>query len=172
MFYCDETDVIVTVDGSSQILDVNAFRIINSVMDERKVWFVWSQEITRNRDKSSETRQIKGASGDYPGLVKKASLFRDFRFQVDGLQAFYGTLFSKINRDDPEIDASLISEEMMYSIPMLEMAREKVFFIPEVLYYDDHSPIQNLNDEQRKELDKIPKYKGLDVLVPSLTIQS
>ena len=121
-------DVIVIVDGDDWLVHEDVFRTLrNEYM--KGAWMTYGSW----RDTSGKLAWM----GAYPARVAREGLHRTVPWAGSHLKTFKRFLFDQVQPDAFKNDAGewfTIGGDVALMIPMLEMARQRAVFIPEVLY--------------------------------------
>jgi glycosyltransferase involved in cell wall biosynthesis len=138
---CKNDQIIVLLDGDDWFATNHVLSDLNNYYQNDDMWMSYGQYI-RHPDK-----QIGMCTPVTKEFLSSAKM-RHEKWQYSHLRTFYAGLFKKIRLED------LVEEGKFYTaawdlaimFPMMEMAREHVFFTPDILYvYNFETP---LNDEK------------------------
>ncbi len=137
--FCDDTQVVVVVDGDDWIADDGVLSHLNEVYQSEDVWLTY------------------GSYLDYPSMEKGAFArpylksivyeggFRHAQWSASHLRTLYAGLFKKIDPDDLVDDQGHFFDactDLAVMFPMLEMARERHKFIDRTMYiYNRETPL-------------------------------
>jgi len=146
---CNETDIIIILDGDDWFASDTVLSYINYVYADPDVWITYGQ--------------FKRASGcqnyvcnPVSKTVAEENKFRDIAWQFSHLRTFYAGLYHKIKRDDLMYEGEFFkaAADLATMYPMLEMAREgHIRFIDKVLLiYNDINSL-NINVKVQRPLE-------------------
>lgn len=161
-----DDEIIVTLDGDDWFASNRVLSILDKVYSnpKKEIWMTYGQFIC------SEGKG-RGFCRRYPNEVENNLGFRDHEWLASHLRTFYSWLFKKIKKEHFEIEGEFLqtSWDQAIMLPMLEMARNHYFCIPNILYvYNTSNPISDgrikRDDQIRKEkyIRSLPRYKPLD----------
>ena len=115
-----------------------------------------------------------GFSRPYPTQIIKNNRYRTYQFFTSHLRAFYTALFLNIKEKDLQDEKGnylKAANDVAICVPILEMAHERVKYVPELTYYYNSNTGQNNHQVRLKEqkvndrmLRKRVKYQPLDKL--------
>ena len=161
---CQDTDIIIILDGDDFLYDENVLSYINSVYQDPNIWLTYGQFIDYPNGNI-------GFCCDMPQDVVKENKFRKYVNIPSHLRTFYAGLFKRIKQED------LMLREKFYSMdadiaamfPMIEMARDHFKFIsqPLLIYnadnpINDHKVSQQLQQLLDLHIRSIQPYEKID----------
>ncbi len=154
---CDDDAIIVTVDGDDKLAHNNVLKRVNSEYQDPNVWMTYGQHESYPNGKKGFCRHI------HPAVIQKQA-YREVDWVTSHLRTFYAGLFKKIKLKDLLYEHELfrVTWDMAFLFPMLEMAKGKWRFIPEVLYvYNEDTPLNDYKLRLIKQLrcDKVIRAK-------------
>ena len=164
---CGGGEYMVVMDGHSRLIGSQVLAILNSFFSRQDgKWFVWSQGLVRRQNVEDGESFAVGASRGYPEEIVKNNGFRSYPLMVGGIQAFKRSLFNRIEVQDlRDSNRNFIrdAEQAAYSIPMLEMAGDRIAYINEVLYFSQSHKRVSEEDmkKARNEIRNKASYKKL-----------
>lgn len=118
------------VDGDDFLLGNSVLKLFNAIYHREDVWLVYSNFLSQYKN--------LGFSNDYTDEIKKEGKFRTQNFKISHQHTFYTKLFRKIkekdlkNSNDEWFKAAY---DIAIYIPMAEMARERIKYLPIATYY-------------------------------------
>ena len=121
---------MMVVDGDDEIIGSQVLKVYNAVFQEKKVWLAYSNSLASNGN--------IGYSRPYHPDIIEENTYRLYDFTVSHLRAYYTSLFSKVSKQDLlGKDGNYLQSagDMAVCLPMLEMAHQKVAYIPEITYF-------------------------------------
>ncbi|MDN3504658.1 MAG: glycosyltransferase family A protein [Rhabdochlamydiaceae bacterium] len=163
---CDDDEIIVILDGDDHFASDYVLSNLNAYYNNPDVWLTYGQFV------------------DYPNYnigfnvpidmedLKEARL-RDMTWRTSHLRTYYAALFKNISVEDLKYEGKFLEAtyDVAMMLPMIEMAREHVFFTPDVFYiYNDENPISDSKVKRKKQLfyDQYirskPKYNKINSL--------
>ena len=150
---CDDSDIIVMLDGDDWFSHFKVLKDLNLYYENSDVWMTYGQFLWYPKNKRGNCRAISKSR-----LIE--ANFRDNEWIFSHLRSFYAGLFKKIKLEDLLFQGKFFptTYDLAIMYPMIEMAREHTFFIPDVMYvYNFDTPI---NDERirRNEQVMFEKY--------------
>jgi len=157
---CKDEEIVVIVDGDDWLYDNNVFSKLNKIYNEKKPLLTYGQFIYLTTGKVGFCKQ-------YSDDVIQKQNFRYCNWNSSHLKTFKAHLFKKIKKEDLMYKSKFFDMacDLAFMFPMLEMARDKIYFVPDILYvYNNSNPINDfyVNQKRQKFLEKIikkrPKY--------------
>ena len=163
---CDDDEIVVILDGDDHFASDYVLANLNEYYNNPNIWLTYGQFV------------------DYPNYnigfnvpiemddLKEARL-RDMTWRTSHLRTYYAALFKNINSEDLKYNGKFLEAtyDVAMMLPMIEMAREHVFFTPDVFYiYNDENPISDSRVKREKQLfyDQYirskPKYNKINTL--------
>lgn len=136
---CNNTDIVVIVDGDDRLFDNKVLSYINSVYQDPNVWLTYGQFI------EYPSKEV-GFCKQYPKDVIEKKRFRYYTHSPSHLRTFYAGLFKKIHKEDLMFQDEFfpICYDLAIMFPMLEMTGGRFKFIPDVLLeYNSENPIND-----------------------------
>jgi len=148
-----DEDVIVMLDGDDWLNGDNVFARLNEIYEEEDCWLTYGSyiEYPSGRDSSFHVSEY---SAD---IIESGDFKKDPQWRASHLRSFKYNLAKRLTEEDlTEEDGSFYEmtwdQAMMY--PMMEMAREKIKFVPEPLYvYNNDNPINDHKVDRQKQID-------------------
>ena len=159
---CQDHEIIVVVDGDDWLAHDHVLEKINRIYANPEVWLTYGQYMGTAYGSLGACRLMR-----FEGRV------RDYKFVSSHLRTFYAGLFKQIKAADLKKDGRFfpMGYDVATMIPMMEMARDHVFFIPEVLYiYNEENILSDCHKDAhlQKETDRyirsLSSYPYLDRL--------
>lgn len=160
---CRNDEIVVLLDGDDWFAHDLVLKHLNQFYNTKKVWmtygnFLYYPSYTPGESQPTNLKTLKDGK------------LRDRPWITSHLRTFYAGLFKKIKEEDLQKNGEFYptTYDLAIMFPMLEMAREHVFFIPEVLYiYNFNNPINDgkvhRNEQMffEKYIRSLPKYNKL-----------
>ena len=160
---CDDNEIMVHLDGDDWLAHENVLAVLNKVYTNPNVWMTYGQ-FQHYPDAKP------GYCKPFPLSVISKNKFREYRWITHHLKTCFVWLFKTIKIEDLQTNGNFIpsSWDQAFMLPMLEMARERIKFIPQLLYiYNRATPFNDdkVNSTLQKEcammIKKQPKYQRL-----------
>lgn len=161
--FCKPTDIVVILDGDDWLAHDQVLSYINSVYADGTTWLTYGQF------KWYPYGDI-GFCAEVPAEIVQANAFREHTWVFSHLRTFYAGLFHKIKFDDFLYQSRFfpMAPDLAIMYPMIEMARDHVTFIPEVLLeYNAANPLNehrlslNLQQACDKEIRSRARYEKI-----------
>lgn len=161
---CDNDEIVVILDGDDWFADERVLERLNRYYANEDVWLTYGQY------KRHPDNQIGMCKPDLLRQLQKAK-FRELDWHYSHLRTFYAGLFKRIRIADLFYNGNFYNTtyDLAIMYPMMEMAREHTFFIPDIMYvYNYQTPLNDekiRRDEQieiEKHIRSLPKYMKLD----------
>lgn len=160
---CEDNEIVLILDGDDWLANDKVFQRINKIYSKENIWLTYGQFM---RYPSGIIGQCKKLSDDY-----------DFRkmdkWYTSHVRTYYAWLFKKIKKEDLiQEDGQFfsVSGDVAEMLPMLEMARNHIKFINEVLYvYNMQTSLNDFKINYEKQINyfeiilKKESYKSLDI---------
>ena len=141
--FCEPTDVVLTLDGDDWFAQNGVLQIINKAYQNPNVWLTYGQF------REWPTGRI-GFCQQVPEDILRSGMLRQVCWLTSHLRTFYAGLFWKIKDEDFLFDGEFypMAWDMAMMFPMIEMARERIKFIPDVCYsYNMTNPISDFRKD-------------------------
>jgi len=146
----DPEAVLMVVDGDDFLFSPVVFQLVDQIYNQYPAWLTWGNHVHFPTGGQSNCEPIT------PEIVEQGS-YRDYKFVTSHLRTFKSKLWYNIKDADlRDEDGKYFSVgwDVAFMMPMLEMARERAFFVPNVMYcYNRFNPIsddQIRQDEQHR----------------------
>ena len=128
---CNDSDIIALLDGDDWFSGNHVLKILNKAYSEKDIWITFGQFTQWPHNNNH------GNAAPIPAENIEKNNFRNPpRGCPTHLKTFYAKLFKKIKKEDLLYKGSFypMAWDTALMIPMLEMARERHLFIPDILY--------------------------------------
>ncbi len=158
--HCGDDEIVAMLDGDDWFSNPQVLSVLNTIYSRENVWLTYGQFSI------FPTNEV-GKCHAYPPSVIEQNAFREYPWIASHLRTCYAWLFKKIKPEDLQINGNFFSMtwDQALMFPMLEMARERIRCIQDVLYiYNVANPIndQNVNPILQHKLGEVirrlPKY--------------
>ena len=162
---CKNDEIVVLLDGDDWFENEHVLRDLNAYYQNSDMWMSYGQYV-RYPDHQ------KGMCAPVTKKFLQKAKMRANKWQYSHLRTFYAGLFKRIALADLIEDGAFYSSawDLAIMLPMMEMAREHVYFTPEVSYvYNYETPLTDakirLAEQERieKVIRKKPVYNSLRV---------
>jgi len=153
----EDDDVIILVDGDDWLAHEKVLERVKEEYD-KGAWATYGQYIRDNR--------VGGCTKAYPEETVKKGNYREVQWAASHLKTFKYFLFKRIKDEDFRDDKGeylKAAQDQAIMLPILEMAREKAHFIPDILYvYNTENPLQIYKQDIKLSLEcaKIVRSKA------------
>ena len=154
---CDDTAIILNVDGDDALADSNVLSYMNRVYADPNIWLTYGQFIEM-------PSQALGFCHPMPAHVIMMNDFRSYADTPSHMRTFYAGLYKKIKKEDLMINGVFfdMDADIATMFPMIEMACDHFKFINKVVYlYNGANP---LNDHKKSKA----RQRELDLYIRSL----
>ncbi len=165
---CQDTDIIVNLDGDDWFAHTHVLSYLNNVYRNPEVWLTYGQYMCYPSSK-------KGHCRPFPNIILEHYNFRAYKpWIASHLRSFYAGLFKHIKLADLLYQGKFfpVCADQAIMFPMLEMAGRKFKYIDEILYcYNCTSPINLYKIERHLQrlteqvIRAKPKYPQLNTFI-------
>lgn len=140
--YCKDEHIVVLVDGDDWLTpNPEILQSLNEIYANPEVWMTYGEfSVTSDPHGRHETAPY---SSD---IITKDS-FRQEKFYFMPLRTFYAKLFKKVKISDFFYNKSFIhmTWDMVFGIPMLEMAQSHIYYFSTIVYVYNNTLTTNDN---------------------------
>jgi len=157
--------VLMVVDGDDRFFSPYSLAIVNQAYEQTNCILTYGNHIHYPTGGQSNCEPI-------PPEVINGNTFRDYKFVTSHLRTFKSKLWYNINMEDLKDDDGSyfgVGWDVAFMMPMLEMAAERILFVPNVLYmYNRFNPLSDdvvrQPEQHRVEMKvrALPKYERKD----------
>lgn len=167
---CEDTDIIITLDGDDWLAHENVLGVINNVYANPDIWVTYGQFKEYPTGKG-------GFCCAYPQRVIRQCGFRKHLPTPSHLRSFYAGLFKQIKLEDLLYEGQFypMTWDLAMMIPMLEMAPKHFKFISDILYIynnanpiNDHKVSKQLQRNLHLHIQKQRKYSPIETLFSNI----
>lgn len=154
---CQDSDIIINVDGDDALADSSVLSYMNRVYADPGIWLTYGQFM------EIPNKNI-GFCHAMPHHVIRNSDFRSYADTPSHMRTFYAGLYKKIKKEDLMINGQFfdMDADIATMFPMIEMACDHFKFIDKVVYiYNGANPI---NDHKKSK----GRQRELDLYIRSL----
>jgi len=116
---CRDEEVVVQMDGRDWLANTHILDTLNEVYEDPDVWLTYGEYLEYPTYRKGRTRQVRS--------TKQASI----PWTLSRFKTFYAGLYKELHID---ADQTVPPEDSAFLLPMVEMAKWHVRFIPDVLY--------------------------------------
>ena len=142
----DPESILMVVDGDDFLFSPMSLALLAQVYDQYPAILTWGNHVHHPTGGPSNCQPL-------PKEVVDDCLYREYKFVTSHLRTFKSKLWYNIKDEDLRDDDGnyfTVGWDVAFMMPMLEMARERAFFIPNILYcYNRFNPISD--DQIRQE---------------------
>ena len=156
----DDEDVIVSLDGDDWLAENDVLSQLNDIYEKEDCWLTYGSYVIYpgGQDSSfhvSEYSQDIIESGDFKkDPAWRASHLRTFKYKLAKR-----LIKEDLTDEDGEYYQMTWDQAMMF--PMMEMARERIHFVSDILYvYNDDNPINDHKVDRQKQIDTGERIKA------------
>ena len=164
----DDEDVVIILDGDDWLANDFVLKKLNEVYEKEECWLTYGSYV-RHPDGTKSSFHVS----EYSDEIKKSGGFKeDPQWRASHLRTFKYKLAKKVEKEDLLDEDGLFYSmcadlAMMY--PLMEMAREKVFFVEDVLcVYNEENPINDHKIDRQYQIDTGERIKKNHVRKDSL----
>jgi glycosyltransferase involved in cell wall biosynthesis len=183
---CKPNEIVLELDGDDFLAHNDVLATFNDIYTTKKVWLVhaYYEDVTLNHNKKWKFIRKGRFCGQTPASLIKARSYRK-HWYWSGLRSYYAWLYQKIDKKDlimirgqykGQFFPTSSDRAVMY--PMLEMAGDRIYYIPEVLLHRNvYNPINDnkVASTMQRQIERIllrkEKYPLLDNQVDDYTIK-
>jgi len=144
----DPESVLMVVDGDDRFFSEYSLALVSQAYEQTKCSLTYGNHIHYPDGASSNCEPI-------PQWVQEKNAFRLHKFVTSHLRTFKSKLWYNIKDEDLRDDDGTyygVAWDVAFMMPMLEMARGKILFIPNVLYV--YNRINPLSDDAIRQDDQ------------------
>jgi glycosyltransferase involved in cell wall biosynthesis len=165
---CKDEDIVVVLDGDDWFANEDVLSKVNRYYANPDVWMTYGQYL-------SYPDYARGCSAPVSQEYLKNGDIRKDPWRYSHLRTFYAGLFKQIKLEDFLYQGEFfkVSCDVAIMFPLIEMAREHCYFIPDILYiYNYQSPINDakVREPFQKQMEMVirdlPKYVKLESPFP------
>ncbi|MCI5051712.1 MAG: glycosyltransferase family 2 protein [Simkaniaceae bacterium] len=134
---CKNEEIVAVVDGDDWLSYVHVLRDLNAYYQNDDVWMTSGNYL-------EYPEYVEGQNQPFDLKTLKSASVRRKSWQTSHLRTFYAGLFKRIRIEDFLYQGNFfpVSADVAAMLPMLEMAREHAYYIPDILYmYNTSNPI-------------------------------
>ncbi len=151
---CEDHEIIVHLDGDDWLAHSNVFNLLNDIYSTTDTWLTHGGAALWPSQKIFFTDDMKKLTQE---RIKNNKI-REYPFLYAHLRSFYAWLFKCIKLEDLMTNSSFVplspSPDCAFFLPMVEMARNHIYCIPETAYqWNQRNPLSQyaLNAQAQKE---------------------
>jgi len=162
---CNDEDIVVVLDGDDWFAHEDVLNTLNRYYANPDVWVTYGQYMLY-------PDYSKGCSSPVSQKYLQVGDIRKDPWRYSHLRTFYAGLFKQIKLEDFLYEGQFfkVSCDLAIMFPLIEMAREHCYFIPDILYiYNYQSPLNDakLRESFQKEMEgyirQLPKYAKVEI---------
>jgi len=161
---CSDEKVIISLDGDDLFAHENVLDLLNILYQNKKIWVTYGSDVRWPTFQTTACKEI-------PQHIIDTENFRQYPFTAGPTRTFYAWLFKKIEKQDLQINNRFfdICSDLAIMLPMLEMAGNRIQFVPDITYiYNIGTGINDwkIKAEHQRQITKIiteqRSYRKLD----------
>ncbi|MCH9612146.1 MAG: hypothetical protein S4CHLAM102_06300 [Chlamydiia bacterium] len=144
---CRDEEIVTLLDGDDWFATANVLSDLNHYFADGDVWMTYGDYLTYpeyRKGESCPVSKIEMAKGE----------FRNKPWIFSHLRSFYAGLFKQIRLEDLMENGQFFptTYDLAIMLPMVELAREHVFFVPKVHYiYNFANPLNDCKAKLEKQ---------------------
>lgn len=148
-----DDDVIVSLDGDDWLANDYVLKKLNEVYEREDCWLTYGSYVQYPNGHDSSFH-VSAYSED---IIKNGDFRNDSAWRASHLRTFKYNLAKRLTKEDLTDEDGTFYEmawdfALMY--PMMEMARERIFFIEDTLYvYNEANPINDHKIDRQYQID-------------------
>ncbi len=137
---CENDEIICIVDGDDKLLHDGVLSRLNRAYADDHVWVTYGSYFCHNSPEINKPMSI---------WVAKEGKHRIYSFRWSHLRTFYAGLFKKVplSRWQENGEFYKIAGDVPMMLYLLDMARDHVYYIPDLLY--EYNAVNPLNDGKK-----------------------
>lgn len=150
---CKPEEIILVVDGDDWLPNDDVFAYLNDVYQDPNVWLTYGQFWYVKKNRIGICKQLPQDTLDN-GLIRSYP-----RWVTSHMRTFYAGLYQQIAFDDLQYKGTWfpMGADVSTMFPMIEMARERVRFISDIIYHYNDGNVLNFYVDRRAEQEEIEK---------------
>ena len=137
---CDDEDILMTLDGDDWFYDNEVLSKLNGIYQRNDCWLTYGSYIEYPGGRTSDFHVTK-----YPDNIIESGDFRQDNWRASALRTYKFKLAKQITKEelvDENGDFYTTAGDLAFHFPMLEMARERICFVSDILYvYNLENPL-------------------------------
>ncbi|MCH9621607.1 MAG: hypothetical protein S4CHLAM20_10310 [Chlamydiia bacterium] len=141
IYSCKDDEIILILDGDDKLFHENVLERINRAYQDERVWMTYGMDVG--------TKKSSGHSKPTLLSVLKEGNHRKLRYRWSHPRTFYAGLFKQIPLDRLQYEEEFyhVANDVAIGLFLLDLAREHVFYIKDVLYVYN---MENPNNDYKK----------------------
>jgi len=150
----DDEDVYITLDGDDWLNGDDVLSRLNDIYEQESCWLTYGSYVIYPGGQDSSFHV-----NEYPKEIIESGDFRkDPKWRASHLRSFKHKLARQLVEDDLVDDEDGSYYQMAYDhalmFPLMEMARERIAFVSDILYvYNDSNPINVHKVDRQKQIE-------------------
>ena len=162
----NKEDIIVVLDADDWLSSPDVLSYLNTVYQENDCWMTYGNYMYY------PFGDLGVEPSEYPRDVVQNNSYREDKWRASHLRTFKKKLWDKIDQqdfidEDNEYYKTAYDQAMM--LPMLEMARERAKYIPEVIHVYNRANAINVDKQKQEQqhqtmlrIRKLKKYERVN----------
>jgi len=147
---CQPWEIILVVDGDDWVTHNEVFSYLNDVYQDPHIWLTYGQFWYVLKDRLGICKAL-------PLDILEHGLIRTYpRWVTSHMRTFYAGLYQAIEKDDLMYKGNWfpMGADVSTMFPMIEMARERVLFISDIIYqYNDANTLSFYHDRRDEQIE-------------------
>ena len=154
-----DDDVIVSLDGDDWLANDYVLKKLNEVYEREDCWLTYGSYVQYPNGHDSSFHVSA-----YPeDIIKNGDFRNDSAWRASHLRTFKYNLAKRLTKEDLTDEDGTFYEmawDFALMFPMMEMARERIFFIEDTLYvYNEANPINDHKVDRQYQIDTGERIK-------------
>ena len=154
-----DDDVIITLDGDDWLANDCVLTRLNEIYEKNDCWLTYGSYVQYPNGHDSSFHVSA-----YPeDIIKNGDFRNDSAWRASHLRTFKYNLAKRLTKEDLTDEDGTFYEmawDFALMFPMMEMAREKIFFVEDTLYvYNEDNPINDHKIDRQYQIDMGEKIK-------------
>jgi glycosyltransferase involved in cell wall biosynthesis len=154
--YCKSYEILMIVDGDDYLLGRQVLKLYNALFQSKNNWLIYTNFLT--------LAGTVGYSRSYKPSIIQDNLFRRSPFLISHLRAFYTKLLTMIPSEDLKDGRGnwfRAANDVAIMLPILEMARHKFSYVPELCsFYNSNTGLNNHSSKRGEQKENEAKVKS------------
>jgi len=156
----EDEDVIITLDGDDWLNGENVLTRLNEIYEEEDCWLTYGSYIEYPSGRNSSFH-VSEYSAD---IIESGDFKKDPQWRASHLRSFKYHLAERLTKEDLTEEDGMFYQmayDFALMFPMMEMARERIKFVSDLLYvYNDANPINEHKVDRQRQIDTGDRIKA------------
>jgi glycosyltransferase involved in cell wall biosynthesis len=154
-----DDDVIITLDGDDWLANDYVLKKLNEIYEKEDCWLTYGSYV-QYPDGHDSSFHVSAYSEK---TIKNGDFRKDPAWRASHLRTFKYNLAKRLNEEDlTDEDGSFYEMAWDFALmfPMMEMARERIFFVKDILcVYNEDNPINDHKIDRKHQIDTGERIK-------------